>query len=328
MYNEELKRRYIEENSYKYRSEQFERYITFKFTQVEPFERMWEKDVGTFTVSEIITFYKTLCYSSLNTILVLNWEFRKYGNFCLANNLLPDMQNHFMEITPEILSQCINVGDIRQKFITRKDLENELQELYNPSEQFLAMAIFEGLHGIEYCELVNLMPSDFDAKNNLVHLCTGRELKVSDQLISYAKESAEEYNHYIYDSKARFNITKYDESDRHVLKKARNNRGSGSTAQARRILNTLVRIKKYTGNPVYAAKPLMESGRIYMIYGLMQKQKYKDIKDCIIKNKNAIFYRYGRIPSVSNWIMRYGEFFQKYEEGGNHGGNIGENKEW
>jgi len=192
MYNEEIKKRYIveKENS----TSIPEGFLYKQFSKTESFENFYGKDLCNFTKHEILNMYKTFNTSSLDFLTVINSHFSLYTQWCLCQNLVEDFQNHFSVIDRESLLTCVNTIAIKKSIITRETLYDWIRQLPNPSDGFVMLALFEGIKGKEFCEIINLKMSDFE--ENTVTLCTGRKFKVSDKLVELAKESNETLDYY------------------------------------------------------------------------------------------------------------------------------------
>jgi len=194
MYNQSIKERYINEKE----STTFtpEGYLPRLFNKTEEFESRYGKDVSSFTVYEIIDFYKTMNVSSLESLNVINSHLTLYVDWCLKQNMVDDCQNHFTELNNDMLFKCINKAAINKSIITKDTLYNWFTIIPNASDAFIMIALFEGIKGKEFCEIANLKYEDFDLERKTVMLCTGRELTVSDKLIKIAKESFDSTDYY------------------------------------------------------------------------------------------------------------------------------------
>ena len=71
--------------------------------------------------------------------------------------------------------------------VDKKTLYSWVDQLLNPSDAFIMLALFEGIKGKDFCEIVKLKMSDFN--ENEVTLCTGRKVIVSNKLLALAEES-------------------------------------------------------------------------------------------------------------------------------------------
>lgn len=261
MYNEDIKKRYIVEKESTTCTPKG--YLTRQFNKTEEFEVRLNKDISCFTVYEIIDLYKTLNSSSIESLTVLNSHFALYTDWCLKQNMIPDCQNHFMEITPDILHSCVNTIALKKSIVTRETLYQWFNELENPSDAFIMLALFEGIKGKEFCEIVNLKMSDFSG--NKVKLCTGREVVVSNKLVELARKTYETLEYYAV--KAGSLKTYHLEDEGYIIKNYHNCESSVDDFQkGRRIYRKLLRGFEYLGVAEWM-KPnsLVESGKIEYI---------------------------------------------------------------
>lgn len=75
----------------------------------------------------------------------------------------------------------------KKYYLSKKELDFILSYLVNKQDQFLLLALFEGIEGKQLTNLTNLKLSDIDTTNKLVKMIDGKTRKVSDQLIELAK---------------------------------------------------------------------------------------------------------------------------------------------
>lgn len=261
MYNEEVKKRYITEKESTTCTPKD--YLARQFNKTEEFETRLDKDLSNFTVYEIIDLYKTLNFASIGSLTVLNSHFALYTDWCLRQNIVPDCQNHFIEITPDTLHNCVNTIALKKSIITRETLYGWLNELDNPSDAFVMLALFEGIKGKEFCEIVNLKMSDFSG--NTVKLCTGRELTVSNKLVELAKETDSTLEYYAVKASSLRKFTLLDEG--YIIKNYSNCESSVSDYQkGRRIYSKLLRSFEFLGVAKWMRpNSLVESGKIEYI---------------------------------------------------------------
>ena len=153
MYNENIKNRYIENKE----SEVIvpKGYLQNCFKKSEPFEEELGKDISNFTAYEINNFFKTLNISSYESLLVLCNSFQQYTQWCLQQNLVKDSQNHFLEFDKDDLIACLNKIAMQNKIIPKETIYGWCNELVNYGDSFAIIALFEGLKGKNYCEIVN-----------------------------------------------------------------------------------------------------------------------------------------------------------------------------
>ena len=255
MYNETIKTRYIQEKSST--TNMPNGYLARMFNKSDSFENKLDKDISNFTVYEIEDFYKTLNIKSLEYLTVLHSHLSLYTQWCLQQNLVLDCQNHFAEIPSTSLINYINVLALKKSIITRRTLYELIDGLVNPSDAFIMLALFEGIEGENYCELVNLKMSDFNG--NKVKLCTGRELTISSKLVGLAEESNIEMEYCSLAKERKFPFLNEDL----IIKNYPNCRLNDPYNKGRRIYNRVKRNFTEIGiDKFMKPKSLVDSGRI------------------------------------------------------------------
>jgi len=260
MYNENIKTRYIQEKENTTSTPKG--YLNRQFNKTESFEERFGKDICNFTVYEIIDLYKTLNISSLDSLVVLNSHLSLYTQWCIQHNLVTDCQNHFLEIDNNSLINYINTAVFEKSIITKSTLYGWISQLDNVSDAFIMLALFEGIKGKEFCELVNLKMSDFNG--NKVKLCTGRELTVSDKLVSLAEESDSTMIYYSVTAGKKKKTSFLDEDL--IIKNYPNCKDTDSFYQGRRIYRRLLRNFESMGVSKWMRpNSLVDSGKIDFI---------------------------------------------------------------
>lgn len=192
MFNNEIKSRYIEEKNFY--TILPKNYLEHQFAKLEKYELEKGKDVCCFTVREIREYYKILNLSSLEMIACLNSQLSQYTQWCLQNNLVIDNQNHFLEIDLITMKSCLNPIKLNNKIVSREILINWCNQLPNPKDRFALLGLFEGLKGKDFTEITKLKPENIDG--NVLTLSSGRKIKVSNELISYIRDTIEESIYY------------------------------------------------------------------------------------------------------------------------------------
>ncbi len=306
MYNENIKIRYIKEKESTTNTPKD--YLTRLFNKTETFEERLEKDICNFTTYEIIDFYKTLNMTSVDSLIVLSSHLSIYTQWCMQQNLVIDCQNHFLEIDSNSFVDYINTAMFKKSIITKNTLYNWLSQLENASDAFIMLALFEGIKGKEFCELVNLKMSDFNG--NKVKLCTGRELIVSDKLVSLAKESNDTMIYYSVTAGKEKRVPFLDEDL--IIKNYPNCQETNSFYQGRRIYRRLLRNFESMGISKWM-KPnsLVDSGKIDFIntrskeLGITAKE-YIYNPECV--KEFDYRYEYDMTRLRKSFINKYGEY--------------------
>lgn len=258
MFNEELKRRFIEEREMEITLA--DKYLLNQFNKVEKMEIELNKDLYDFTKYEIIEYYKMLNVSSVSSLATLNSQFSYYAKWCLQQNLVKDNQNHFLEINFSDLNECTNKALLKIKIIDRKTIISWIDMLMNPRDMFIILALFEGIRGKEFCELAQLKPED--VVGNTVKLCTGRSIQVSNKLLDIIKDCIDVDVYYGTTGRS-FPMN----NNGYVIKNYCNTENAEGSFQAgRRIYNSIKRtLTLIDKNNIIIPGNIFESGKIDMI---------------------------------------------------------------
>ena len=261
MYNQELKERYWKEKVTYTTTAPY--HFSALFKRTEPFETELDKDISNFSTYEIINMYKTLSISSINTIANMNSSLSLYTQWCIQENLVADFQNHFLEIDREMMGTFINKIAMDNKVVSRQTVLGWCGNLPNPSDSFILLALFEGAKGAGYQEITKATINDFD--DNTLTLYTGRKIKVSDELIEYAKESNETLIYYSM-TKAMEHTSPLVENGRIIKDYPSVRKEETQQSARRRTMSKLTRAFEYLGiNNWMTGTDIRMSGMIYLI---------------------------------------------------------------
>ena len=282
MFNEDIKKEYI---AWKTGNTTLpEGLLDRIFIKTSKFEEKFGKDVSSFTADEIRYFYKMLNTPSANYLVVINSALSLYTQWCLEHDLVPFFKNHYLDFSLDELTFLVNHIIKKAKIIDKETIYSWIEALENPSEQFILLALFEGISGKDLCELVHLRLSDFDG--NKVTLHTGKDkdnnnvevfhdnevlrtITVSNKLVHLAHQSAEEdtyYQRHENDGNVYYTAMPYLPDKDLILKNYPNIKQNVSAfALGRRHLNKINRIKKIVDNKFLTATNIITSGKINFI---------------------------------------------------------------
>ena len=318
MYNKELKTQYIEDN--KDRNLTLEKNMIRFFNSIEKYEEYLNKDLSCFTMEEILDYYKSLGITSLESLMVMNSQFKLYTSYCQSKGIVNDGQNHYMELTTDLFMSCVNTALVNKKIITREQLVSLAREQENPGDRFLLYALFEGIGGKRLIEISSFEKENIQKNKKAVKLCTGRIVPVTDEFIESVEEACEEYIYYTRNKDFDIIERKFKPYDSRPFKSLANAVKDDDRYQ--QIYGRIQRIKKENNDsPAITIAGLQESGRIQMIkdygvdYNVVADNGVKiniDIKyrNCILQNKKEIENKYGQIMSVTRYVEKYSEYLR------------------
>ena len=288
----------------------FDKVMLNYFNRVEDTEKRFGKDLGAFTASEIIAMYKSLCTPSLDMLNVINNQFLNYTNWYMANVENKDHQNHYREMTTDILLNCVSYAGFNSNILTRNELLGIIREFANPYEQFLYLALFEGIKGEQFSDFYNLRISDFNRRQKVLQL-SDRTIPVSSELIHYAEEATTEYQMYNINGEP-VRRGKLLASDDRILKCPDEVGMESNTLERVRLIYRIIRkSKRYDFVPrTISITSLMESGRINWVKGIMKERELtaeQVLRGCKEEMENI----YGPVVSVPKWLKMYEEFCKR-----------------
>lgn len=308
MYNESIKKRYIDLNPNN--NLHFHRVMTNYFDRAEDSEKRYGKDLSQFTSAEIMGMYKSFCTPSLSMLVVINNQFQNYTSWYMKEIANKDNQNHYREMRDEILMQCISLTSYNRNIVSRKQLLELIKNFQNPYEQFLYLGLFEGIRGEQMSDFFELRISDFDKKKKTVRL-PNREIPISNELIHYAEESSDTYQMYNIDGEPVTRGKLHEEDDR-IIKCPKSVGFETSHYERTQLLYRIMRkTKRYDFVPKsLSITMLLESGRIELVKRKMKEQNQDSVEATIRSNWELIELIYGRIVSIPKWLLKY-EMYSK-----------------
>lgn len=313
LYNEAQKLRYI--NKKESEVTLAPNFLNNLFTKSALFEEKYGKDLCQWTVDEIIAFYKFSDSRSLDSLTLINSNYAMYTNWCLSETLVPDGQNHFLEINGDMLNDCVNGVLLESTVITRKELEQYVDKLPNYQDRFIFYALFEGICGKMYEEITSIRPSHING--NKITLCTGRELKITSKLKEVIESATNEEAYQSYQEGGR--VIKFpEEEDGRAFKiiKVMSNQNLANDIKnrgqilGRRYTNAL----DYMGlSPQMTPKRLIMSGKIEYIKKLMAEENLS-LEEVIKQHADDINSKYTVERFKGTWlpfIRKYEKFFEE-----------------
>lgn len=301
-YNHETKDRYLSERENTYRKIRDICKVFFNITK--KYEEELGKDCSNFTTTEILNMYSSCATRSWEQLLNFNSQLKIYTGWCIRESLVDDHQNHYEELDKRDMYSCLNIGLKETMIVTRKELEKQIEDFPNVSDQFLALAFFEGFGGPQYKDFYQLSLEQF--KGNVVDLGY-RQITVSDKLIEKAEEAAETYVKYNHEGPLKLG---YRKEDPYILKDTCNAFTDSDTKNARKILRKISSIEQEYGK-AYGYVGLRNSGRIDMLKRLMKEDNSTDVRKTYDKHKAEMENRYGKLQRIYRWIEEYQKFFEE-----------------
>lgn len=299
MYNENVKRLYIKQNSERNRN--LEAQAAILFNRCEPYEVKLEKDICCFSTNEIIECLKSFNSVSLESLLVACSQYKLYVDWCIANHVMTkDYQNHFREIGSEVLRQCLNPYLKEYRTFTREWIMGNMDNLINPRERFILLGTFEGIGAgtkLAYEEFIDLKLNMFDTETHTLNLSPTRSIGYSDELYKLACEAADTYEYITYGRHGCVRHYKLEQND-NIIKFCVQAR----TYDYKNFMSKELRIiKQAFNNPAITFQSLKESGRIEMINKLIKGGM--SLEEAL--SDKGMIATYGKVQAKKRYISNY-----------------------
>ena len=299
MYNEERKQQFLREKS---ENSILSNNIYAVFDIIEEREKQYGRDICEWTSEEILSFFKWYSSRSIQTLVQLQNALKIYTDWCLLNGLVKDNQNHFTEIKSSALCECVDINTMDEFVMSRQDFLSMINELPNLTDQFIMLALYEGIPTlqIQYVKLEDL-------NDGVVTLHNGETRNVSHRL-SNIMHLADEEKEYVSMGKKQ-HIYPYVEG-RELARPFISYKG----VQNDFVVSIGGRIRtcsKYVGMPVgITIKSIIESGRIDFIKTYSEEHNIDPIQ--MIEDKNYRIYHekiFGKIQNIKVYKKIYSKYF-------------------
>ena len=312
MYNEELKRRYIDKKESEVIISQF--FLKNMFLKTGPFEEKLQKDACSWTANEIIEFYKFLDLTSLESLSLINSNLAMYTSWCINETLVPDGQNHYQELDQPTLLSCVNTDLLQKSIITWEELTKAVESVTNYTDRFIFYALFEGMSGELFKEIT--AAKDGDIEGHTIHLCTGRDLEITSKTIEAAEAALAEEEYVIVTDDREKTLPYRAEDDGYYFRRIRNHSGETQNElanKAQALSRRFIKAETSIGlSRKMTPKRLLLSGKINFIKQIMKREGDNDLERVLRNHREEIDARYPveRLKSVRMFVQKYGVFFE------------------
>ena len=156
-------------------------------------EESLDKDLCDFTLDDIIALLKSYRSASVTALGVKASILRTYTTWCIRNDKSESNFNHFDEINHDLLNECVDRHSAMSRLTTQKELYSTLEDILNPKDQFLVLAVYEGVCGGKIERLIPLTLEDVYENYIIIE---GKEKPISQKLRQIAEASATTYEYY------------------------------------------------------------------------------------------------------------------------------------
>jgi integrase len=306
VYNPDFKELFLQ--NYKNNTAEFYRKIFMKTSTVE---ESYGKDVYLFNVDEYSDLLLSFESKSLSAISSRNSILKKYIDFAIEKKQVPHGQNIAALFDRMMLQKFVSNIATERKLITKEELMDIINTLYNAQDQALVMAYWVGIMGTMSEEVINLTIHDIDRNNNTLTLTksdnTKRIITVDDFTIdlledAYLQEIYTINNGDYYDVKKQKNAVRYLVPSDYIFKNT--SLKFGAQLSYAGVYNRFKSISKWYGNRFLTPSNVRTSGMLHMVNEMIGEDgSVDDLTDEQLE-MIAKRYEYVNIGSVKDAIRR------------------------
>lgn len=266
------------------------------FKNLERFEEKLDKDFCTFNFTEIDYFFSEMKFGSLYPIKFYRYCLGLYTKWCLDNCY--SQYDNIAEIPVRKFVEYItkqNNSYIQDKAIlTPYELQCVANQLINPCDRYILYALFEGIKGDEFSELINLEKSNFIEEPNGWYVLLENDKKIS-VMEGFARTALISANTFYYisfnDEEEKTNVFPLYQQKPGQIYKPRANITSNNSIM-NRVNQRILKIKDMLDMPDLTVSVLRHSGLVYYISQLSDKEKIPVLKLIKLPQCKEIMQRY------------------------------------
>lgn len=311
IYNEKQKERYLDYR--KQTSDEVIPLLRSVFKKTGSLEELYHKDISLFNREQIEDLLYYLGLGTVASLAFVYYSLIDYVDWCLVNGLVFDGINHLREIEYANLGNYINKKLSSTKIFSRDEILRQIGYLNNPRDQVFLLSCFEFGVGTGYHDFLNMEMRDVDRENHILHLVS-RDVKVSEEWISIAEESANTFEIYtnVHDfDKPNVRKIKLEGSSK-IFKNTINTSNTSSVDDKmfvqKRMARIFASIKKTLGlAPNVKAQAIINSGRIYYV-NTNAKVLGISSEEFIRKHRAEIENQFGVLCNPLIFIREYGDY--------------------
>lgn len=278
LYNKDNKMEFIGN----YESQESQMTIFGQFLKVSGFEKKLGKDISEMNEVEIKDMLLYGEYSTITSAINHINTYKRYVDFIDSQNNPFYNFDSYSELASEVVAKEKN------KRYSRKELLDMLDELNNYTDQALLLALFEGIKGKSFSELLTLKTSNLYEENGSYFAKVYdsgeqdyRVVKITSRLYDLLHK-ADRQDRYKTNNQEEIIETPFNDSE-FIFKKAKKGRQGGTVLDRHFITRKFIFFKEFFGNPNLSADDIVRSGMMYMAYeqfkqsGKLGKQELLEI---------------------------------------------------
>lgn len=275
------------------------------FRKIEPYEQALDKDCSEFTEEEILHMYREFQARSHNVLLNYNVILKAY---CAWKRHYHGLENDiaYENITTEIAKTLI--PEDAKRVLTRDEVTEIEDQLYNWTDRAIIEALFEGLSGNSMRDLTGVELGMIDEKEKQLVLPDGRVFDLSDRLCDMLIKACNEYEYVCYGDTLK---VKKLFGGKAIYKERDNAHAADSDDKFFRwVYRRIMSCRKFVGIESLTMKNLQTAGMTYYLKQGMENTGL-GIKEFLLTEPGQKLmdkYNYFSEHRVDNVVARYKQF--------------------
>ena len=273
--------------------------IFWQFLKASKYEKKIDKDIFEMNEAEIKEMLISVECSTITSAINHINTYKRYIDFKGVENPFYNFDS-YSQLASEVIAKKKN------KRYSRKDLLEMIDELNNYTDQALLLAIFEGIKGKSFSELLTLRASEeflyhkeidgedkFFAEIYNEGTKSFRTIEISQDLFKLIR-LADKQTSYRTNNENEIIETPFNDSE-FVFKKAKKGKQDDSGLDRHFITRKFIFFKEFFGNEFLTADDIAQSGMMYMAYKQFLESKKIGKKELL-----AIGEQYNTVMATSN----------------------------
>lgn len=304
MYNSERKEEFIKNYLQSRVIQKTTLYALFRKTA--PFEEALNKDCCMFSKDEAIKMFIEFKSKSVYVLLNNNTVLKAYGAY----------MKYYHDLKSEVVYENIGIEDLKpcvaeskNKLLTREDLLDIKNQLFNDVDKCILELLWEGVAGPSMCDIVDLCEEQLDRQKKQLCFTDGRILDLTDELYEDIVAAFKQTEYLCYGESLR--TKKLNGYGR--LYKERDNSVGGLESDDRKfrwIYRKVQIYRDYVGMPWLTMKIISNSGFAHYLQSGMEETGL-DLK-AFLKTEvgRELAYRYGYKSqhAIDNLTHKYKDY--------------------
>ena len=165
------------------------------FRKTEPFEDERKKDCSEFDRNEVLQMYTDFKAKSVYVLLNYNTILKAYCAWKKYYHKV-SVTESYDSITIEMLKPCVPADS--NKFLTREEITEIEDQLYNATDKAILEALWEGISGPSMVDLVSINQSMIDHEDKTLYFQDGRMAQLTDRLYALLTKAFDETEYMCY----------------------------------------------------------------------------------------------------------------------------------